>query len=129
MKHTLGCLRRADEKFNMISDDDRIAVGVSGGKDSALLLYALNLYRMFSKKSYSLTAVCVDLGFGMDISSVTNMCSQLHIPLRVVKTDIGEIVFDARKEKKSMFPLCAASKRRFLQRSQSASMQQSCVCA
>ena len=63
MKHTLGCMRCADDDFNMIQDDDRIAIGVSGGKDSALMLYAFHLYRMFTHKNIHIHALMVDLGF------------------------------------------------------------------
>ena len=52
MKQVLGCIRRADEKYGLIQDGDRICVGVSGGKDSLLLMYGLKLYQMFSKKKY-----------------------------------------------------------------------------
>ena len=63
MKETLGCLRRADQDFSMIRSGDRIAVGVSGGKDSLLLLYALALYRKFCKVPYTLHALTLTLGF------------------------------------------------------------------
>ena len=61
MKEVLGCLRRADEDFRMIAPGDHVAVGVSGGKDSLLLLYALALYRRFSKNPYTLTAVTLTI--------------------------------------------------------------------
>ena len=54
MKQVLGCIRRADERYNMIQDGDKICVGVSGGKDSLLLMYGLKLYQLFSKKKYDL---------------------------------------------------------------------------
>ena len=62
MKQVLGCIRRADERYNMIQDGDKICVGVSGGKDSLLLMYGLKLYQLFSKKKYDLCAVMLDLG-------------------------------------------------------------------
>jgi tRNA 2-thiocytidine biosynthesis protein TtcA len=96
MKKVLGCLRRADEAFSLIEDGDRIAVGVSGGKDSLLLLQALHLYRMFSKKNYTLHAVCVDLGLQpFDTGTIARFCDSLGEPFEAVPTRIGEIVFGA----------------------------------
>ena len=62
MKKTLGCIRKADHDFNLIESGDRVAVGISGGKDSLLLLHALSLYRQFSHKDFSLYAITVTLG-------------------------------------------------------------------
>ena len=100
MKHVLGHLRRADEQFDMIAPDAHVAVGVSGGKDSMALLYALHLYRNFSRHDYSITAVTVDLGFpGFDVSCIADYCASLGVPYIVVKTRIADIVFGVRKEK------------------------------
>ena len=100
MKHVLGYLRRADEQFDMIAPGARIAVGVSGGKDSMVLLYALHLYRNFSRHDYSITAVTVDLGFpGFNTALIADYCASLGVPHTCVKTRIADIVFDARKEK------------------------------
>lgn len=107
MKRVLGYLRRAAEEFNMIKDGDRIAVGVSGGKDSMLLLYALWLYKKFMKIDYEIVALTVDLGFGnFDTSAITEFAGKYEIEHVVKKTDIAEIIFDVRKEKNPC-SLCA----------------------
>ncbi len=91
----------------MIEDGDKIAVGVSGGKDSMLLLYALWLYKKFMKIEYQLEAITVDLGFkGFDASPITAFAERYDIRHTVKKTDIAEIVFDIRKEKNPC-SLCA----------------------
>ena len=107
MRKILGALRRADEHFSMIAPGDRIAVGLSGGKDSMLLLYALHLYQKYTKKDYALLAVTVDLGFGNYATDVMQAYADgLGVPLHILKTNISEIVFDIRKEKNPC-SLCA----------------------
>lgn len=100
MRKILGALRRADDRFGLIEDGDTIAIGVSGGKDSMLLLKALTLYKFLSKKEYSLLAVCVDLGIaGYDTGVMAAYAEEHGVPSHVVTTDIAEVVFDIRKEK------------------------------
>jgi len=107
MRKILGTLRKADERFNLIDDGDTIAVGLSGGKDSMLLLYALLLYQKFSKKRYGIKAVCVDLGFGgYNTPSIREFAAYHSVPFEIVETNIAEIVFDIRKEKNPC-SLCA----------------------
>lgn len=100
-------VRQAIDDYHMIQTGDRIAIGVSGGKDSLVLLYALAGLHRFYPKKFELMAVTVDLGFdGFDLSSVQNLCDELQVPYHVIHTDIGKIVFDIRKEK-SPCALCA----------------------
>ena len=107
MKQVLGCIRRADQDFSMIQPDDRVAVGVSGGKDSLLLLKALALYRKFSPNPFELTAVTVSMGLEpFDLSGVQAMCEELEVPYVVKQTQIGDIVFNQRREKNPC-ALCA----------------------
>lgn len=91
--------RQAVDAYGLIEDGDHIAVGISGGKDSLTLLYALQGLRRFYPKSFTLSAVTVDLGFeGFDLSPVAKLCEELDVPYRIVKTDIGKILFEVRKE-------------------------------
>ena len=114
MKKTLGCLRRADQDFRLISPGDRIAVGVSGGKDSLVLLRALDLYRRFSHKDFSLSAVTVTMGLEpFDLTPVKEMCAELGVEYIIRETEIGKIIFDYRKEKNPC-ALCAKMRRAVL---------------
>ena len=114
MKKTLGCIRKADHDFHLIESGDRIAVGVSGGKDSLLLLQALSLYRKFTHKDFSLFAITVTMGLEpFDLSPVQSLCDQLEIPYIVRETEIGKIIFDYRKEKNPC-ALCAKMRRAVL---------------
>ena len=111
MRKTLGCIRRADERFQMIEPGDRVAVGVSGGKDSMLLLNALALYRRFSQNPFELEAITLGMNYpGMDFSPVAELCEQLNVPYTFKMTDIKEVVFDIRKEENPC-ALCAKLRR------------------
>ena len=111
MKEILGCVRRADQDFGMIEDGDRVAVGVSGGKDSLLLLYALSLYRRFSPHPFTLQAVTLTMGLEpFDLSGVQALCDRLEVPYVVRETQIGRIVFEERREKNPC-ALCAKMRR------------------
>ncbi len=87
-----GHTRKAIQTYNLISPNDRIAVGISGGKDSLTLLYALAGLRQFYPVPFALEAITVDLGFGMCYDSVADLCRSLQVPYTIVSTEISEIV-------------------------------------
>ena len=99
MQKLMGLVRRCVEDYGMIQPGDRIAVGVSGGKDSLVLLKLLAGLRAYSGQPFELEAVTIDMGLGMDYHAIQTMCDDLNVPYHVVKTEIGPIVFDYRKEK------------------------------
>lgn len=114
MKTTLGCIRRADEDFHLIDPGDHIALGISGGKDSLLLLHSMSLYRKFTHKDFSITAFTVGMGLEpFDVTPVRALCDQLEIPFVFRETEIGKIIFDYRKEKNPC-ALCAKMRRAVL---------------
>ena len=99
MQKLYSLVRRCIDDFQMISDGESIAVGVSGGKDSLTLLAALAGLRRFYPKQFSLQAVSLDLGYaGADFSPIEAYCRTLDVPFTLVKTDIKTVVFDIRKE-------------------------------
>ena len=99
MQKLMGLVRRCVDDYNMIRAGDRIAVGVSGGKDSLVLLVLLAGLKKFFNKPFELEAVTIDMGLGMDYSGVEALCRELEVPYTVVKTEIAPIIFDHRKEK------------------------------
>ena len=111
MQHILALVRRCVEDYNMIEDGDTIAVGVSGGKDSILLLAALAQLRKFFPKKFNLEAITIDSGVpGMDFAPVKALCEELDIPYHIVLVPTYEIVFLSRKEKNPC-SLCAKMRR------------------
>lgn len=106
-----GTVRRAVDDYDMIREGDRVAVGVSGGKDSLLLLLALHHLQSFYPQHFELEAITIELGFeGMDFAPVAELCKELDIPYTCLKTDIKEIVFDVRREDNPC-SLCAKMRR------------------
>ena len=111
LQRILSYVRRAVEDYGMIAENDTIAVGVSGGKDSITLLAALSALRRFYPVPFKLVAITVDMGFeGADYSSIEAYCQSIDVPYRVVKTDIAEIIFNVRKESNPC-SLCAKMRR------------------
>ena len=103
-----GLLRRCVEDYHMIEPGDRVGVGVSGGKDSLVLLVLLAELKKYV--SFHLEAITIDMGLGMDYSGIEAMCRELDVPYTIVKTEIGPIIFDYRKEKNPC-SMCAKMRR------------------
>ena len=111
LQRILSFARRALADYDMIRAGDKIAVGISGGKDSMTLLAAMAALRRFYPVPYELCAVSIDMGFsGMDFSPVAEYCAKLDVEYRVVKTDIAQVIFDIRKEKNPC-SLCSKMRR------------------
>ena len=110
MQRLMGLVRRCVEDYNMIEDGDKIAVGVSGGKDSLVLLKLLTALRGYHNKVFEVEAITIDMGLGMDYTGIEALCRELAVPYTVVKTEIGSIIFDYRKEKNPC-SMCAKMRR------------------
>lgn len=103
MKKVLGCIRKADNEFDMIRDGDKVCIGVSGGKDSMLLLYCMSLYQKFADVKFEVMGIHIEMGFGgMDFSEADAFCkknniilhhepSQIYDILNVNRTDQGRL--------------------------------------
>ena len=113
MQKMLSYIRRACDDYNMIEDGDKIAVGVSGGKDSVMLLAALCTMRRFYPKKYDIVAVILDPQFNgvqTDYAPIEKFCSENSVELVIKRTEIGKIIFEERREK-SPCSLCARMRR------------------
>ncbi len=111
MKLILGKMRKAIQDYKMIEPNELICVGVSGGKDSMLLLDAMTRFQQFSPIPFRLHALCLDLGFkNIDLSSIKDFCEVRNIPCTIKQTRIAEIVFEIREEKNPC-ALCSNLKR------------------
>nr|WP_317281949.1 ATP-binding protein [uncultured Sellimonas sp.] len=99
LQQLLSYTRKAIDEYQMIEEGDKIAVGISGGKDSLTLLYALHGLKRFYPKKFDLIAVTVNLGYEkFHTEKIEALCKELSIPYYVIDTDIAKILFDERKE-------------------------------
>ena len=115
MNKILSLTRRCVEDYEMIRPGDRIAVGVSGGKDSLLLLVALAKLREFYPVPFTVEAITLDMGAadgreGMDFSPIAALCRELDVPYTIIPSEIQHIIFDLRKEKNPC-SMCAKMRR------------------
>ena len=107
LQQLLSHTRKAVDEYQMIQEGDHIAVGISGGKDSLTLLYALHGLKRFYPNHFELSAITVDLGYEQcDFTPIKELCREMEIPYRIVKTDIAQVLFEERKEKNPC-SLCA----------------------
>ena len=88
---------KAISDYGMISGGDRIAVGVSGGKDSLTLLYALNHFRRVAPIDFDVLAITVSMGTGTDLSPISHFCKDVGVEFHIEETQIGPIVFQTRR--------------------------------
>ena len=99
LQRLLSLTRKAVDDYQMIQAGDKIAVGISGGKDSLTLLYAMANLRRFYPKKFSLIAITVDLGYeGFDLTEVRKICENLDVEYHVVPTEIAKIIFSDKNE-------------------------------
>jgi len=111
IKRVLSYVRRGVDDYGMIEDGDKIAVGVSAGKDSLTLLCAMASLRRFYPKKFELCAITIDMGFeGTDFSPIKELCERLDVEYHIVPTQISKVIFDVRKEKNPC-SLCAKMRR------------------
>lgn len=111
MQKILSPMRRAIQQFDMISPGDRIAIGISGGKDSMALLAAMARYQKFSPIPFELEAITLDAGLeGMDFSPIADYCRRINVPYTIKKSAIAKVIFDIRQEKNPC-ALCARMRR------------------
>lgn len=98
-QQVLSVVRKAVDDYHMIEENDKIAIGISGGKDSLAMLYALHGLRRFYPQKFDIHAVTVDLGFeNLNLEKIKELCAVLGVEYTIVQTDIAKIVFEDRKE-------------------------------
>lgn len=99
LQQVMSYVRRAIDDYHMIEEGDNIAVGISGGKDSLTLLYALHGLKRFYPKKFEIHAVTVDLGFqNLNLDKIKEICEELQVEYTIVSTEIAKIIFEDRKE-------------------------------
>ena len=110
MKRIVSRVRKAVEDYDMIADGDKIGVGVSGGKDSLVLLGALSMLSRYYPKKFTVVGLTLDMGYNVDWSNVKKYCDELGVEYVVKHTNIAEVIFDYRKEENPC-SLCAKMRR------------------
>ena len=115
MNKILSLTRRCVEDYEMIEPGDRIAVGVSGGKDSLMLLAVLAKLREFYPVPFTVEAITLDMGHtdgrpGMDFTPIARFCQELEVPYTLLSSEIHHIIFDVRQEKNPC-SMCAKMRR------------------
>lgn len=116
MQKLMSRMRAAMDKYNMIEDGDKIAVGLSGGKDSVALLVALAEMRRFYPKNFELIAITADMRFDntdTDYTLLEELCKKINVPYVIKRTELADIIFNIRKEKNPC-SLCAKMRRGIL---------------
>ncbi len=99
LQQVLSVVRKAIDDYHMIEEGDKIAIGISGGKDSLTLLYAMSNLRRFYPKHFELCAITVDLGFqNLNLDRIKELCESLQVEYHIISTDIAQVVFEERKE-------------------------------
>lgn len=114
-KQLLAKIKRASREYGLLEDGDKIAVGLSGGKDSTVMLYALSVLQRILPIRFSLQAISLDVGWKNDFAPVAAYCESLGVAYHLEETDIGRIVYEERQEK-SPCSLCANMRRGALHR-------------
>ena len=111
MQRILSYMRKAIEDYNMIEENDKIGICLSGGKDSITMLYAFKALQRFYPKKFDIIAISIHPGFEFfDTNLLQEICKSLEVPLFIENSNIKEIVFDIRKEKNPC-SLCANIRR------------------
>jgi len=110
MKRITSCVRKAVEDYDMIKEGDKVAVGVSGGKDSLVLLASLATLSRYYPKKFTVIGLTLDMGYDEDYSDIKEFCNSFGVEHLVKKTNIKEVIFDYRKEENPC-SLCAKMRR------------------
>ncbi len=110
MKKIISYVRKAIEDYDMIQDGDRVAVGISGGKDSLVLLGALASLSRYYPKKFTVLGLTLDMGYKADYTAIREYCQSFGVEHLVKYTNIKEVVFDERKESNPC-SLCAKMRR------------------